>query len=1561
MIRKILSTLLVFVLIFTLVPIVPGVSFEAYAASATVTANFINDPNAAKATMGNGVSWSGDAANGYTLELSGVNFTTTAPLAVVLPANTTLVLKGTNTITSTCTSGDPSRAIQARDLTIKEKDGFTGNLTVKGGTAAFDGDTYGIYTYNGLSIESGTINAYGGTANRGHSAGIGSGSSVTISGGTVNAIGGTADGYNQNNGTGGMSCGIETSYFNITGGTVNVTAGHAANNSLALYATSDFQGNQINGGTVTLTSNNTWRSENQSGVAYTSCGIFSTSALGIYAGKITIKKATGSNGEGAGIEIYKKGKLSLQGGLISINSYNVAIKGRYSATSAADAFDFSVELKNSTSEKDTLGGTCHIRIKPKDPSLPVVFDDPDCGQEQIAPLAGEGYTINYETERIYSKSGYELRHNGRSYSSLSVSDLTGQTIWIRKAKVPYQYLVSETTPIKIPERPVAPTGLTPSDETIKGKYDGSVSGVTTAMKYYNSMSGVNTEVSINADGILYNLKPGTYVFRYKSTENKFASNPANIVIGEGGTLTVTFNANGGSNVAPVEGLSWHDTLDVPVSDRKNYVLVGWYPNENLTGEKLTEETQIESNCTYFAKWKKDADTASVKAELNSVYNTVGLIPVTVDLFEGLPADIANPVLGESVTELSDTDSIIKTLAGTGYILAENLSSDDIGKYATWKVVISSDNYGDITAEVKVTIADKNPLNVEIKTSGYEYNKEPQKAVITSDLVEGTDYTVSYTVSGNAGSLSESGIPVGAGTYTVTVTGIGEYSGSETTGTMEIAKIAVKAPGAALAPSYNSKPHTAVFQKYDETIMRPVESSTSILTATETGLYDVEFELLDSDNYEWLENGNKTAWRIISRNIKITPNQGQSKVYGKTDPAKYTFTLSLYETLDPELTASLINEYNTNFGDKVTLKRKAGEYAGQYELSLYSYAASSNNFSEKPGDKAYFTILPADQTLTLKDFTVSDLTAEAGKTLDLTGYASSDAENAKVEYTVKSGNATINGNNFIGSEEGSVVVAVNSAAVDLGGSTDPEYKAAEEKTFTVTVTKAQGSDTGENIALQDIKLEDIEYVYNGAPQTAVIKTKLAEGMDYTVSYAVSGTHGSLSDNGIPVGAGIYEVMVTGKGAYTDSANLGTMEIAKKKVSIPNVKGTYKFDYTTIHTVQFENYNISVMEPFEYDFSTVSTNLGGEHRVEFRLLDSDNYEWDGKNWTMWTVDGVETVIIPDAGQSKVYGEADPEEFSFTTSLTGELAGHYDRLMSQGVKIIRTSGEFTGDYEFNLATVWSSDSFLQKLQRGVYFTILPAEQHLTLKNFTGSDLTVEAGKTLNLSGYASSDVENAAVVYTVKSGEGEITGTTFKGLKEGQVVVAVNSAGVDLGGSTDPEYKAAEEKTFTITVTKAQDSGNDEGGNNGGNTGGNGGGGNTSGGISGGSFGEYVPIVPEPEVSVDEDTEAEILQGQLDKVKLVARSKMSRLHGKPSVRVRWFDLYGNDLDFDGYEVFRSVKRYKGYGKKPFFETKKEFYHNTLIESGNTYYYKVRGYIELNDKKYYTDWSNKAWRTVK
>ena len=98
---------------------------------------------------------------------------------------------------------------------------------------------------------------------------------------------------------------------------------------------------------------------------------------------------------------------------------------------------------------------------------------------------------------------------------------------------------------------------------------------------------------------------------------------------------------------------------------------------------------------------------------------------------------------------------------------------------------------------------------------------------------------------------------------------------------------------------------------------------------------------------------------------------------------------------------------------------------------------------------------------------------------------------------------------------------------------------------------------------------------------------------------------------------------------------------------------------------------------------------------------------------------------------------------------------------------------------------------------------------------------------------------------------------------------------------------------------------------------------------------------------------------RMKFIAKSKLTKRGGKRAVRISWNVPSGMELD--GFQIFRSTKKNK-FGEKPYFTTTKNTYINTKnLKNGRTYYYKVRGFKEINGQTIYTDWSTKAYRTLR
>lgn len=135
-----------------------------------------------------------------------------------------------------------------------------------------------------------------------------------------------------------------------------------------------------------------------------------------------------------------------------------------------------------------------------------------------------------------------------------------------------------------------------------------------------------------------------------------------------------------------------------------------------------------------------------------------------------------------------------------------------------------------------------------------------------------------------------------------------------------------------------------------------------------------------------------------------------------------------------------------------------------------------------------------------------------------------------------------------------------------------------------------------------------------------------------------------------------------------------------------------------------------------------------------------------------------------------------------------------------------------------------------------------------------------------------------------------------------------------------------------------------------------------ISGLKTGDKLVVITAKKAVESEEQKLEEIISMLKSRHLKVRSRLTVLkNGKKAVCITWSEENGEDMNFDGVQIFRSVKRYSGYGKKPIYVSKSDRYYNTGVKKGMKYYYKVRGFIEFNGKKYYTGYSTKAIRTVK
>ncbi len=225
-----------------------------------------------------------------------------------------------------------------------------------------------------------------------------------------------------------------------------------------------------------------------------------------------------------------------------------------------------------------------------------------------APSGTEGYDIDYTSETITAKDGYELsdRDDGNGTIKDSWDDIVGKTIYIRD-KGDDNHDPSAWVPISIADRPAAPGDdvICVTGETVKEKGDGSVTGIDDTMEYQID----DGEWIPGTGNALTGLAAGTEIaVRFRATDS--APHGAELtvtILASNVTLMVAFDTNGGSPISySIPNLSYGDTItELPVPTRKGYIFIGWYPDGSET--MLTTSTQITDDIIYYAKWAEKAN------------------------------------------------------------------------------------------------------------------------------------------------------------------------------------------------------------------------------------------------------------------------------------------------------------------------------------------------------------------------------------------------------------------------------------------------------------------------------------------------------------------------------------------------------------------------------------------------------------------------------------------------------------------------------------------------------------------------------------------------------------------------------------------------------------------------------------------------------------------------------------------------------------------------------------------------------------------------------------------
>ncbi|MDD3686717.1 MAG: MBG domain-containing protein, partial [Bacteroidales bacterium] len=391
--------------------------------------------------------------------------------------------------------------------------------------------------------------------------------------------------------------------------------------------------------------------------------------------------------------------------------------------------------------------------------------------------------------------------------------------------------------------------------------------------------------------------------------------------------------------------------------------------------------------------------------------------------------------------------------------------------------------------------------------------------------------------------------------------------------------------------------------------------------------------------------------IAKRPLTVTVDAGQSKVYGTGNPTytyTYTGTLAFSQTFSGSLT------------------RTAGETVGLYPISQGTLGVNANYD---------ITFVGANFEITAKPITV---TANSSQTKT---YGQSNP--GAYSYTVTG--TLVGADNFSGS-------LTRVSGEDVGLYEIQQGTLALSSNYNITYVPANFEITPKSITVVANNMQNKFYGDTDPTLTYWLMGTLETGDSFT---------GAISrDAGEDVGNYAITLGTLSAGSnYTLGFTSAQFQIKVKPITITVTAGQTKvygqsdpaeFAYTT-------NVSIASWDSFTGALTrTAGENVGNYPITQGTLALNSNYNitFSGSNFA---ITAKALTVTADAGQTKVYGESDPANFTYT--VTGSLESGD----SFSGALVRDFGENIGIYEIEQGTLSAGSNYsINYIQD--YFEITP-----------------------------------------------------------------------------------------------------------------------------------------------------------------------------------------------------------------------------------------------------------------
>ena len=607
-----------------------------------------------------------------------------------------------------------------------------------------------------------------------------------------------------------------------------------------------------------------------------------------------------------------------------------------------------------------------------------------------------------------------------------------------------------------------------------------------------------------------------------------------------GDVTVSFVLNGGTitngAAASVTGAPGTE-VTVPLVEQDGYTFEGWYDAET-SGNSVTftdNKTTIgDTSVTYYARWTQNSLTVEPTTQTTT--------------YTGIPATLTWMVKDQQTGSTLTADDYDVTYFNreTGVVTVNEVPTEA----GTYTVTFRGKNsYLGKTATATYTIeqADLSSAAVTVTDNSKTYNGSEQYASVNvtlgnTALIMGQDFTVTYD--GNC---------VDAGSYSITVNGIGNYKGEY-----------IPTEQLAIAPK----------ELQDGMIQAiPPQYYTGQEITPEITVHDGELVLHEGTDFE-----NVT----YSNNIDVGNGTASVSITGKgnyTGDAKATFSIIAKSTylevsVDPasatygdDLSGMTISvsadgtalaedeDYTLSF-QRYNENGELESVSGIDEAGVYIITATGKGNYDGSKGSTVFILYPRDESDGALVISQGNLEVEYdGENHLPTGFTVqwNDGNGTPVDLPEDEYELLYSYNNSVPME----VVTADTEFVNVGiyvvtVKADGNYSGIA--TFVVTITPKDISDSSVDVFID-------ETTYNAGEQTADITVTdgpdtLKEGVDYTVA---NNSYTDANEDG-------YEVLITGEGNYTGSrTGLFIIHRAEIAVTTDTVSITYGDPLPDISTV------------------------------------------------------------------------------------------------------------------------------------------------------------------------------------------------------------------------------------------------------------------------------------------------------------------------------------------------------------------------------------------------------------